>query len=177
VQADATVQIGSFGGVAAIQTYQQDPMIPIVDWCAVFSRWFELNLPSRSLTSPTAAIRCTCAAMDRARCGSATSQPVLRRQLACPASPAAQHDRHVLPEEPHSLFSIRSWDSCTSAPDHHGESPGRRRRHPTIDIGGPLDPLAPNVIIGGLVDPRTPNVINSIARVVFPTSAAQGVTA
>jgi len=179
VRADATVQIGSFGGVAAIQTYQQDPNDPD---SGLVRRIFTVVRAEPSITfvdvtdsGDSVHMRCNGPRQD--------ADPQLRNpfcddnwRVRRPGGAATTDN--VLPEEPHSLvldqkLGILYVSHLTITVNRQVVGGGIS----TIDIGGPLDPLAPNVIIGGLVDPRTPNVINSIARVVFPTSAAQGVTA
>ena len=86
---------------------------------------------------------------------------------------------NVLPEEPHALaldqaLGILYVSHLTITVNRQVVGGGIS----TIDIGLPVDPNDPNAsVVSGLLDPNAPNVINSIARVVFPTSLDQGVTA
>ena len=179
VRADATVQIGSFGGGASIQTYQEDPNDPDSE---LVRRIFMIVRAEPSITfvdvthsNGSVHMRCNGPRQD--------ADPQLANpfcddnwRVRRPGGAAVTDD--VFPEEPHALALDQEMGilyvghlTITAA----GQTVGGGIS--TIDIGRPVDPRTPNVIIGGLVDPQAPNVINSIARVVFPTSAVQGVTA
>jgi DNA-binding beta-propeller fold protein YncE len=175
VQADATVRIGSFGGGAAIQSYQNPDGESV-------SRIFMMVRAEPSITFVDVTHGNGSVHM---RCNGPRKDP--DPQLVNPScddnwrvrrpSGAATTD-NVLPEEPHSLvldekLGILYVSHLTIAVNRQVVGGGIS----TIDIGVPVDPNAPNVINGGLLDPNAPNVINSIARVVFPTSSDQGVTA
>jgi len=72
---------------------------------------------------------------------------------------------NVLPEEPHSLALDQKLGILYVS--HYAITVHRQV------VGGGIS----TIDIRGLLDTKAPNVINSIARVVFPTSAVQGVTA
>ena len=174
-QADATVQIGSFGGDAAIQTYQgADGELVRRIFMVVRA---EPSITFVDVTHPNGSVHMRCNGQRQA------GDPQLRNpfcddnwRVRRPGGAATTDN--VLPEEPHSLaldhdLGILFVSHLTITVSRQIVGGGIS----TIDIGGPVDPRAPNVISSGLVDPQAPNVINSIARVVFPTSTVQGVTA
>jgi DNA-binding beta-propeller fold protein YncE len=176
VQADATVQIGSFGGEAVIQTYKRDPNDPNSE---LVRRMFMMVRAEPSITfvditpnSGSVHMRCNGPRKD--------GDPQLLHpfcddnwRIRRPSGAAVTDN--VLPEEPHSLaldenLGILYVSHLTITVNRQVVGGGIS----TIDIGTQLDPNAPN---GSLLDPDAPNVINSIARVVFPASLDQGVTA
>jgi DNA-binding beta-propeller fold protein YncE len=173
-QADATVQIGSFGGDAAIQTYQGAEG-ELVRRIFIVVR-AEPSVTFVDVTHPNGSVHLRCNGPRSAE------DPQLRNpfcddnwRVRRPGGAATTDN--VLPEEPHSLaldqdLGILYVSHLTITVNRQIVGGGIS----TINIGSDLDTQAPNGI-GSLLDRRAPNVINSIARVVFPTSTAQGVTA
>jgi DNA-binding beta-propeller fold protein YncE len=177
VQADATVQIGSFGGDAAIQTYKQDPNDPNSE---SVRRIFMVVRAEPSITFVDVTRNSNGSVHMRCNGPRQAEDPQLRNpfcdddwRVRRPGGAATTDN--VLPEEPHSLaldqdLGILYVSHLTITVNRQIVGGGIS----TINIGSQSDPQAPNGI-GSLLDSHAPNVINSIARVVFPTSTAQGV--
>jgi DNA-binding beta-propeller fold protein YncE len=162
VQADVTVQIGSFGGDAAIQTYQGADGQSV---CRIFIVVrAEPSITFVDITNSTGSVHMRCNGPRQAE------DPQLRNpfcddnwRVRRPGGAATTDN--VLPEEPHSLaldqeLGILYVSHLTIAANRQ-------------IVGGGIS----TTDISSLVDPQAPNTINSIARVVFPTSTVQGVTA
>ena len=171
VQADATVQIGSFGGDAAIQTYQgADGELVGRIFMVVRA---EPSITFVDVTHSNGSVHMRCNGSRQA------ADPQLRNpfcddnwRVRRPGGAATSDN--VLPEEPHSLaldekLGILYVSHLTVAVNRQIVGGGIS----TIDIGVQVEGLPDS----GLLNRLAPNAINSIAWVVFPTSAVQGVTA
>ena len=175
VQAGATVQIGSFGGETSIQTYQQDPNDPNSE---LVRRIFMIVRAEPSITfvdvtdgNGSVHMRCNGARQDP---DPQLVNPFCDDNWRVRRPGGAAITDNVLPEEPHALaldqeLGILYVGHLTVTVNHQPVGGGIS----TIDIGQ----QHPNQPASGLLDPSAPNVINSIARVVFPSSSVQGVTA
>ena len=162
VQADVTVQIGSFGGEAAIQTYQT-PDGELVRRIFMVVR-AEPSITFVDVTDSGDSVQMRCNG-PRQAAGPQLLNPFCDDNWRIRRPGGAAISDNVLPEEPHALALDQKLGILYVS-------------HLTITaarqiVGGGIS----TIDIGGLVDPQAPNVINSIARVVFPTSTAQGVTA
>jgi DNA-binding beta-propeller fold protein YncE len=164
VQADATVQIGSFGGEAVIQT--PDPTSEESVRRIFMMVRAEPSITFVDITHPNGAgsvhMRCNGTRPD--------PDPLLVNPFCDDnwrvrrPSGAAISD-NVLPEEPHAMsldpyLGILYIGHLTVTVNHQ-------------PVGGGIS----TIDVRALLDPNAPNVINSIARVVFPASSVQGVTA
>ena len=162
VQVDATVQIGSFGGDAAIQTYQGASGESVRRLFMVVRA--EPSITFADITNRSGSVHMRCSGSRQAE------DPQLRNpfcddnwRVRRPGGAAITDN--VLPEEPHSLALDQELGILYVS-------------HLTITVNRQIVGGGVSTIdINGLLDPQAPNVINSIARVVFPGSTAQGVTA
>ena len=178
VQTDATVRIGSFGGEAAFQTYHRDPNdlnSELVGRIFMIVR-AEPSITFVDVTHGNGSVHMRCNG-PRSEADPQLRNPSCDDNWRVRRPSGAATTDNVLPEEPHSLaldqaLGILYVSHLTITVNRQVVGGGIS----TINIGSLLDPNAPNVV-GSLLDPNAPNVINSIARVVFPTSLDQGVTA
>src|SRR6202142_521907 len=162
VQADATVQIGSFGGEGAIQTYQSADGEAVRRIFMVVRA--EPSITFADITHNNASVQMRCNG-PRQDAEPQLHNPFCDDNWRVRRPGGAAITDNVLPEEPHALALDQKLGILYVS-------------HLTITaarqiVGGGIS----TIDIGSLVDPQAPNVINSIARVVFPTSTAQGVTA
>jgi DNA-binding beta-propeller fold protein YncE len=162
VQADATVQIGSFGGDAIIQTYTGADGAPVSRVFIVVRAEPSITFVDITYSNGSVHMRCNGSRQDP---DPQLVNPFCDDNWRIRRSSGAAITDNVLPEEPHSLVLDEDWGILYVS-------------HLTITVN--------RQIVGGgvstidaraLLDPQAPNVINSIARVVFPTSPVQGVTA
>ncbi|HJX66512.1 MAG TPA: hypothetical protein VJ860_21455 [Polyangia bacterium] len=174
VKADATVRIGSFGGGAAIQTYQ-GPDGESVRRIFMMVR-AEPSITFVDVTHGNGSVHMRCNG-PRSEADPQLRNPYCDDNWRVRRPGGAATTDNVLPEEPHSLALDQAlgilYVSHLTITVHRQVVGGGIS---TINIGNQLDLNAPNVV-GSLLDPSAPNVINSIAREVFPTGADQGVTA
>jgi len=162
VQSDATVQIGSFGGEAAIQTYQ-NPAGELVRRVFMVVR-AEPSITFVDVTDSGDSVHMRCNG-PRQSADPQLHNPFCDDNWRVRRPGGSAITDNVLPEEPHALALDQTLGILYVS-------------HLTITaagktVGGGIS----TIDISGLLDPQAPNVINSIARVVFPTSTVQGVTA
>jgi len=163
VQAEATVQIGSFAGDATIQTYPGADGEPTSRLFVAVRAEPSITFVDVTHSGGSVHMRCNGPRQD--------GDPQLRNPFCDDnwrvrrPSGAAVAD-NVLPEEPHSLALDEEWGILYVS-------------HLTITVNRQIVGGGVSTIdVSALLDhPEAPNVINSIARVVFPTSTVQGVTA
>ena len=163
VQADATVQIGSFGGDTTIQTYTGADGEPVSRLFMVVRAEPSITFVDITHSDGSVHMRCNGSRQD--------ADPQLHNpfcddnwRIRRPGGSAIADN--VLPEEPHSLALDQDWGILYVS-------------HLTITVNRQIVGGGVSTIdVSALLDhPEAPNVINSIARVVFPTSSVQGVTA
>ena len=162
VQADATVQIGSFGGEAAIQTYQSADGESVRRIFMVVRAEPSITFADITHNNGSVQMRCNGPRQDA---DPQLHNPFCDDNWRVRRPGGAAITDNVLPEEPHALALDQRLGILYVS-------------HLTITaarqiVGGGIS----TIDVSSLVDPQAPNVINSIARVVFPTSTAQGVTA
>ena len=162
VQADATVQIGSFGGDAIIQTYTGADGAPVSRVFMVVRAEPSITFVDITHSSGSVHMRCNGPRQDP---DPQLVNPFCDDNWRIRRSSGAAITDNVLPEEPHSLVLDEDWGILYVS-------------HLTITVnrqivGGGVSTIDVNALLA----PQAPNVISSIARVVFPTSPVQGVTA
>jgi DNA-binding beta-propeller fold protein YncE len=162
VQADATVQIGSFGGDAIIQTYTGADGEPVSRVFMVVRAEPSITFVDITHSNGSVHMRCNGSRQDP---DPQLVNPFCDDNWRIRRSSGAAITDNVLPEEPHSLVLDEDWGILYVS-------------HLTITVnrqivGGGVSTIDVNALLA----PQAPNVISSIARVVFPTSPVQGVTA
>jgi DNA-binding beta-propeller fold protein YncE len=162
VQADATVQIGSFGGDAIIQTYTGADGEPVSRVFMVVRAEPSITFVDITHSNGSVHMRCNGSRQDS---DPQLVNPFCDDNWRIRRSSGAAITDNVLPEEPHSL--VLDDDQGILYVSHLTITVNRQV------VGGGVS----TIDVGALLAPQAPNVINSIARVVFPTSPVQGVTA
>jgi DNA-binding beta-propeller fold protein YncE len=166
-QADATVEIGSFGAATAIQQQHMPSDVAYRLFIAVRAdpsvTFMDVRRPlgADGLQGPPQ-LRCT---------GPRASTEPQSRNAFCSDDwrvrrpSGADVEDNVLPEEPHSLTLDETLGILYVG-------------HLAVTVRGSSQGGGISTIDAtALLDSNAPNVINAVARTVFPTSAVQGVTA
>jgi len=165
-QADATVEIGSFGGSTAVQHLSSDATLSRL-FIAVRAdpsvTFVDIRRLSADGSRGTPELRCTGARDDST--SPQSRNPFCDDHWRVRRPSGADVEDNVLPEEPHSLTLDEKLGILYVG-------------HLAVTVrgtsqGGGISTIDANA----LINPNADNVINSLARTVFPTSPVQGVTA
>jgi len=161
-QAEATVQIGSFGGNAVVQPYQGADGTPVRRIFMMVRAEPSITFVDVTLANETVQMRCT---GPRSGADPQPLNPYCDDNWRIRRPSGADVSENVFPEEPHALALDQSLGILYVG-------------HLTFPVSGQVVGGGVSTIdINALLDPEAPNVINSIARIVFPTSSSQSVTA
>jgi DNA-binding beta-propeller fold protein YncE len=161
-QADATVQIGSFGGEAAIQANLGAGGEP-VDRVFMMVR-AEPSITFVDVTHANGSVQMRCTG-SRQGADVQPGNPFCDDNWRVRRPGGSDVSQNVFPEEPHAMVLDEALGILYVG--HLTFTVNRQL------VGGGVS----TIDVNALRDPAAPNGINSIARVVFPTSTSQSVTA